>query len=130
MPVSSKKPKREGISIESNMLISSQEQTEISDTSNKQKEPYTASGLRNKQQKVHEKVDKSLDGAETSEHSAFEPSKDSESNSSRLPYYLRNFRTVLKAVLENEDDRKLFNQEDLSSIQAFEKLSGNFKYNV
>ncbi|XP_030222548.1 fanconi-associated nuclease 1 [Gadus morhua] len=123
MPVSSKKPKREGISIESNMLISSQEQTEISDTSNKQKEPYTASGLRNKQQKVHEKVDKSLDGAETSEHSAFEPSKDSESNSSRLPYYLRNFRTVLKAVLENEDDRKLFNQEDLSSIQAFEKLS-------
>uniref|UniRef100_A0A8C5F4U0 Fanconi-associated nuclease n=1 Tax=Gadus morhua TaxID=8049 RepID=A0A8C5F4U0_GADMO len=80
MPVSSKKPKREGISIESNMLISSQD-------------------------------------------------KDSESNSSRLPYYLRNFRTVLKAVLENEDDRKLFNQEDLSSIQAFEKLSGNFKYN-
>ncbi|XP_035013786.2 fanconi-associated nuclease 1 isoform X1 [Hippoglossus stenolepis] len=40
-----------------------------------------------------------------------------------LPYYLRNFRTVLEAVLENEDDRALFNQEDMSLIHAFEKLS-------
>lgn len=43
----------------------------------------------------------------------------------RLPYYLRNFRTVLQAVLENEDDRALFDQQDMSSIHAFEKLSGN-----
>ncbi|XP_059190324.1 fanconi-associated nuclease 1 [Centropristis striata] len=41
----------------------------------------------------------------------------------RLPYYLRNFRTVLQAVLENEDDRSLFNQEDMSPVHAFEKLS-------
>ncbi|GLD58850.1 fanconi-associated nuclease 1 [Lates japonicus] len=41
----------------------------------------------------------------------------------RLPYYLRNFRTVLQAVLENEDDRALFNQDDMSLIHAFEKLS-------
>lgn len=41
----------------------------------------------------------------------------------RLPYYLRNFQTVLQAVLENEDDRELFNQEDMSLIHAFEKLS-------
>uniref|UniRef100_A0A667WKV5 Fanconi-associated nuclease n=1 Tax=Myripristis murdjan TaxID=586833 RepID=A0A667WKV5_9TELE len=41
----------------------------------------------------------------------------------RLPYYLRNFRTVLEAVLENEDDRALFNQDDMSLIHTFEKLS-------
>ncbi|XP_054476203.1 fanconi-associated nuclease 1 [Anoplopoma fimbria] len=41
----------------------------------------------------------------------------------RLPYYIRNFLTVLRAVLENEDDRSLFNQEDMSLVQAFEKLS-------
>ncbi|XP_071352403.1 fanconi-associated nuclease 1 [Trachinotus anak] len=41
----------------------------------------------------------------------------------RLPYYLRNFRTVLQAVLENEDDRALFNQDDMSLVHAFEKLS-------
>ncbi|KAE8296177.1 Fanconi-associated nuclease 1 [Larimichthys crocea] len=40
-----------------------------------------------------------------------------------LPYYLRNFRTVLQAVLENEDDRALFDQHDMSLIRAFEKLS-------
>ncbi|XP_019969572.2 fanconi-associated nuclease 1 [Paralichthys olivaceus] len=40
-----------------------------------------------------------------------------------LPYYLRNFRTVLQAVLENEDDRALFNQDDMSLVHAFEKLS-------
>uniref|UniRef100_UPI003AAB1272 fanconi-associated nuclease 1 n=1 Tax=Centroberyx gerrardi TaxID=166262 RepID=UPI003AAB1272 len=41
----------------------------------------------------------------------------------RLPYYLRNFRTVLEAVLENEDDRVLFDQEDMSLVHSFEKLS-------
>lgn len=40
-----------------------------------------------------------------------------------LPYYLRNFLTVLEAVLENEDDRMLFNQDDLSAIHTFERLS-------
>ncbi|KAG8012727.1 Fanconi-associated nuclease 1 [Nibea albiflora] len=40
-----------------------------------------------------------------------------------LPYYLRNFRTVLQAVLENEDDRALFDQDDMSLIHAFENLS-------
>lgn len=53
-------------------------------------------------------------------------SKDEEpasSQSPRLPYYLRNFLTVLQAVLENEDDRLLFNDEDMSLIHAFENLS-------
>lgn len=40
-----------------------------------------------------------------------------------LPYYLRNFKTVLQAVLENEDDRSLFNQDDMSLVHTFEKLS-------
>uniref|UniRef100_A0A3P9KPV2 Fanconi-associated nuclease n=1 Tax=Oryzias latipes TaxID=8090 RepID=A0A3P9KPV2_ORYLA len=40
-----------------------------------------------------------------------------------LPYYLRNFRTVLHAVLENEDDRELFNQDDMMIINTFNKLS-------
>lgn len=46
------------------------------------------------------------------------------SQPSRLPYYLQNFRAVLGTVLENEDDRALFDQHDTSHIQAFEKLSG------
>lgn len=46
----------------------------------------------------------------------------------RLPYYLLNFRTVLQAVLDNEDDRALFDQHDMSLVHAFEKLSGMLKY--
>lgn len=45
-----------------------------------------------------------------------------------LPYYLQNFCCVLKAVLENEDDRALFDQHDMSHIQAFENLSGMLKH--
>lgn len=50
------------------------------------------------------------------------------SNSLRLPYYLCNFCTVLQAVLENEDDRLLFNHEDMSLIHAFEELSGTLSH--
>ncbi|XP_016320959.1 fanconi-associated nuclease 1-like isoform X1 [Sinocyclocheilus anshuiensis] len=39
------------------------------------------------------------------------------------PYYLQNFRTVLEAVLENEDDRMLFNEDDFSTIHTFQQLS-------
>lgn len=46
----------------------------------------------------------------------------------QLPYYLRNFQTVLQAVLENEDDRALFNQDDMSLVHAFERLSGMLHY--
>ncbi|XP_026537789.1 fanconi-associated nuclease 1 [Notechis scutatus] len=41
------------------------------------------------------------------------------------PYYLRNFLMVLEAVLENEDDRRLFNEEDLEVIARFYKVSGS-----
>lgn len=50
------------------------------------------------------------------------------SQPARLPYYLQNFCSVLKAVLENEDDRALFDQHDMLPIQAFEKLSGMLKH--
>lgn len=42
----------------------------------------------------------------------------------RRPYYLQNFLTVLGTVLENKDDRVLFSEEELSSIQRFKQLSG------
>ncbi|NXR45791.1 FAN1 nuclease, partial [Hippolais icterina] len=39
------------------------------------------------------------------------------------PYYLQNFLVVLQAVLENEDDVRLFNEQDLNIITKFYKLS-------
>ncbi|XP_051726904.1 fanconi-associated nuclease 1 [Ctenopharyngodon idella] len=47
----------------------------------------------------------------------------SEHQHTRQPYYLQNFRTVLEAVLENEDDRLLFNEDDFSTIHTFQQLS-------
>ncbi|XP_026783354.3 fanconi-associated nuclease 1 [Pangasianodon hypophthalmus] len=46
-----------------------------------------------------------------------------EQSSPRRPYYLQNFLTVLGTVLENKDDRMLFSEEELSSIQRFKQLS-------
>ncbi|XP_010147661.1 PREDICTED: fanconi-associated nuclease 1 [Eurypyga helias] len=39
------------------------------------------------------------------------------------PYYLQNFLVVLRAVLENEDDVRLFNEQDMNIITKFCKLS-------
>ncbi|NWV05050.1 FAN1 nuclease, partial [Ptilonorhynchus violaceus] len=39
------------------------------------------------------------------------------------PYYLQNFLVVLHAVLENEDDVRLFNEQDMNIITKFYKLS-------
>uniref|UniRef100_A0A8C2AQP2 Fanconi-associated nuclease n=1 Tax=Cyprinus carpio TaxID=7962 RepID=A0A8C2AQP2_CYPCA len=50
-------------------------------------------------------------------------SEGSEHQHSRQPYYLQNFRTVLEAVLENEGDRMLFNEDDFSTIHTFQQLS-------
>ncbi|XP_077104951.1 fanconi-associated nuclease 1 [Siphateles boraxobius] len=49
--------------------------------------------------------------------------EESEHQHTRQPYYLQNFRTVLEAVLENEDDRLLFNEDDFSAIHTFQQLS-------
>lgn len=67
-----------------------------------------------------------LSSEETFQRGAVE--NQSPKNASSLPYYLRNFLTVLHAVLENEDDRALFNQEDMSAVRAFENLSGMFTH--
>ncbi|PKU41445.1 fanconi-associated nuclease 1 [Limosa lapponica baueri] len=39
------------------------------------------------------------------------------------PYYLQNFLAVLRAVLENEDDVRLFDEQDMNVIAKFCKLS-------
>lgn len=48
-----------------------------------------------------------------------------EHSSPRRPYYLQNFLTVLETVMQNKDDRVLFSEEELSSIQRFKQLSGD-----
>ncbi|CAH1253075.1 FAN1 [Branchiostoma lanceolatum] len=40
----------------------------------------------------------------------------------RVPYYLQNFNTVLTSVFENEDDRSLFNEEDMKYIETFNRM--------
>ncbi|XP_074090359.1 fanconi-associated nuclease 1 [Macrotis lagotis] len=47
------------------------------------------------------------------------------SDFSEHPYYLRNFLMVLKAVFENEDDLKLFDEKDMEIITKFYKLSAS-----
>ncbi|XP_020824255.1 fanconi-associated nuclease 1 [Phascolarctos cinereus] len=47
------------------------------------------------------------------------------SDFSEHPYYLRNFLMVLKAVFENEDDLKLFDEQDMEILTKFYKLSAN-----
>ncbi|XP_051917458.1 fanconi-associated nuclease 1 isoform X2 [Hippocampus zosterae] len=65
-----------------------------------------------------------LDNTSSNLHTVCVPEKTGNTSPpQRLPYYLRNFQTVLQAVLENEDDRALFNQDDMTLLQAFEKLS-------
>nr|XP_060611765.1 fanconi-associated nuclease 1 isoform X2 [Anolis sagrei ordinatus] len=39
------------------------------------------------------------------------------------PYYLRIFLMVLQTVLENEDDRRLFDEQDLETVAKFYRLS-------
>ncbi|XP_006167344.1 fanconi-associated nuclease 1, partial [Tupaia chinensis] len=41
------------------------------------------------------------------------------------PYYLRGFLMVLRAVLGDEDDRALFNEQELGITAAFQRLSAN-----
>ncbi|XP_067390652.1 fanconi-associated nuclease 1 isoform X2 [Emydura macquarii macquarii] len=49
----------------------------------------------------------------------------SASDSSGHPYYLRNFLMVLKAVLENYDDMRLFDEQDTNTIAKFHQLSAS-----
>ncbi|XP_056334497.1 fanconi-associated nuclease 1 [Danio aesculapii] len=79
-----------------------------------------------KSKTTHEEIEKELNKTPANEHNMLDVEKvaeGSEHQHTRLPYYLRNFRTVLEAVLENEDDKMLFNEDDFSTIQAFQQLS-------
>lgn len=46
----------------------------------------------------------------------------------RQTYYLQNFLTIVEAVMENEDDEMLFNEEDLSFVNSFKQLSGRVAF--
>nr|XP_033776666.1 fanconi-associated nuclease 1 isoform X2 [Geotrypetes seraphini] len=50
-------------------------------------------------------------------------SKSSVSDVSWQPYYLRNFLMILQTVMENEDDLRLFNADDMSIITKFHQLT-------
>ncbi|KAL3865763.1 hypothetical protein ACJMK2_043119 [Sinanodonta woodiana] len=41
----------------------------------------------------------------------------------RVPYYLENFKTILHHVLQDEDNVRLFNEDDLQHINAFNNLT-------
>ncbi|XP_058851216.1 fanconi-associated nuclease 1-like isoform X2 [Acipenser ruthenus] len=68
-------------------------------------------------------VDSQVDTGVTVKIDQGEGNRNLVQEASRLPYYLRNFLTVLQAVLENEDDRQLFNEDDIQSISLFQQLS-------
>ena len=46
-----------------------------------------------------------------------------EDNKDYEPYYLANFKLVLKSVLSNEDDKLLFNEQDNNIIDSFNGMS-------
>ena len=52
------------------------------------------------------------------------PSKRKASGSPRVPYYLRNFLTILNHVLQNAHNSSLFSEEMLSLLRNFSDLQG------
>lgn len=46
----------------------------------------------------------------------------------KVPYYLNNFEAILHSVMEDETNKKLFNEEDLHIITVYQNLSGIFLY--
>ncbi|XP_070764131.1 fanconi-associated nuclease 1 [Enoplosus armatus] len=131
----SKKIKYEGSSREPKEVLSSEsiaETTEIpsstatTTTTNNNNNDNTTSDPPMSSEETCEKSAAAISSDSLAESGAENTTSDQAvegSHPQRLPYYLRNFRTVLQAVLENEDDRALFNQHDMSFVHAFEKLS-------
>lgn len=127
-----KKSKYEGSSRELEEVLSSENVAETTDTDQLKTEvPSTTCDPPLSSEETHEKTSAAISSDSQAESGAETTTSDQAAESShppRLPYYLCNFRTVLQAVLENEDDRSLFNQDDMSLIHAFEKLSGMLTY--
>ena len=51
------------------------------------------------------------------------PESQAEEQKDYEPYYLANFKLVLSTVLSNEDDRRLFNEQDNNIIDLFNEMS-------
>ncbi|XP_044048491.1 fanconi-associated nuclease 1 [Siniperca chuatsi] len=125
-----KKAKYEGSSREPEEVLSSESIAETTDTDQLKTEvTSTTTTTRDSplsSEETYEKSAAAIISDSLPESVVENPTIDQAVDSShppRLPYYLRNFRTVLQAVLENEDDRALFDQHDISFVHAFEKLS-------
>ncbi|KAM9352561.1 fanconi-associated nuclease 1 [Symphorus nematophorus] len=126
---SRKKAKFQGSSREPEEVLCSESKTETTDTNQLKTEvPSTTSTCDPllSSEETHEKSGAVISSDSLPESGAENTTSDQAvegSHPPRLPYYLRNFCTVLQAVLENEDDRALFDQHDMSLVHAFEKLS-------
>ncbi|KAM7396874.1 hypothetical protein PAMP_019880 [Pampus punctatissimus] len=123
-----KKAKYEGSSRETGTALSSESTAEMTDMDQHKTEVHSTTTLNPclSSEKMYKNNAASTNSDLLTESGVEKTNSDQAVESSppqRLPYYLRNFQTVLQAVLENEDDRELFNQDDMSLVHAFEKLS-------
>ncbi|XP_035520784.1 fanconi-associated nuclease 1 [Morone saxatilis] len=124
-----KKAKYEGSGREPEEVLCSESIAEKTDTDQLKTEVLsttTTCGPPLSSEETYEKRSVAISSDSLAESGAENATSDQAAEGSQspwLPYYLRNFRTVLQAVLENEDDRALFDQHDMSLVHAFEKLS-------
>ncbi|XP_047452503.1 fanconi-associated nuclease 1 [Mugil cephalus] len=120
---SRKKAKHERSSMESGEMVPSESTAETTDVDlHKTEVPSstTCDALLRSEETCEERT---VDISEDLVPESSAESSDQSSNTPWIPYYLRNFQTVLHAVLENEDDKELFNEDDMMLIHAFQKLS-------
>ncbi|XP_026220423.1 fanconi-associated nuclease 1 isoform X1 [Anabas testudineus] len=123
-----KKAKYEGMSKEPERMLSTAKAAETTDTDEHKTEAPSSISCDTSlsSEEICEKSAGVVKSDSLTESCAEQTTSDQVVKSSHpqwLPYYLQNFRTVLQAVLENEADRALFNQDDMSLVHAFEKLS-------
>ena len=52
------------------------------------------------------------------------PRKMKDAGSPKVPYYLRNFLTILNHVLQNAHNWSLFSEQELSLLRSFSELQG------
>lgn len=79
-------------------------------------------------QKVNDTAINSLDDDEHSQQVGDGNEDEDKSSEFRTPYYLENFRTVLKTVFGDKNNSKLYNSDDMEVISTFNGLSGTLIY--
>lgn len=52
------------------------------------------------------------------------PGKKKDAGIPKIPYYLRNFLTILSHVLQNAHNWSLFSEQELSLLRSFSELQG------